>query len=54
MSADAQAPARPAPAYSDVGKALGTDYFLLRDQLSEQSSTTSSAPGASSTTSCCR
>lgn len=25
-----------APAYADVGKALGTDYFLLRDQLSEQ------------------
>jgi glutaryl-CoA dehydrogenase len=25
-----------APAYTDVGKALGTDYFLLRDQLSEE------------------
>jgi glutaryl-CoA dehydrogenase len=25
-----------APAYADVGKALGTDYFLLRDQLTEQ------------------
>jgi glutaryl-CoA dehydrogenase len=28
--------ARRAPAYADVGKALGTDYFLLRDQLSQQ------------------
>ena len=36
MSAEAAAPARPAPIYSDVGKALGTDYFLLRDQLSEE------------------
>ena len=36
MSAEAAAPARPAPTYSDVGKALGTDYFLLRDQLSEE------------------
>jgi glutaryl-CoA dehydrogenase len=27
---------RPSPAYADVGKALGTDYFLLRDQLGEQ------------------
>jgi glutaryl-CoA dehydrogenase len=25
-----------APAYTDVGKALGTDYFLLRNQLSEE------------------
>jgi glutaryl-CoA dehydrogenase len=25
-----------APAYTDLGKALGTDYFLLRDQLSEE------------------
>jgi glutaryl-CoA dehydrogenase len=25
-----------APAYTDVGKALGTDYLLLRDQLSEE------------------
>jgi glutaryl-CoA dehydrogenase len=25
-----------APAYTDVGKALGTDYFLLRDQLSQE------------------
>jgi glutaryl-CoA dehydrogenase len=24
------------PAYADVGKALGTDYFLLRDQLSAE------------------
>jgi glutaryl-CoA dehydrogenase len=24
----------PEPAYADVGKALGTDYFLIRDQLS--------------------
>jgi glutaryl-CoA dehydrogenase len=24
------------PAYSDVGKALGTDYFLIRDQLSAE------------------
>jgi glutaryl-CoA dehydrogenase len=24
------------PAYTDVGKALGTDYFLLRDQLGEE------------------
>jgi glutaryl-CoA dehydrogenase len=36
MSAEPAAPARPAPIYSDVGKALGTDYFLLRDQLSEE------------------
>jgi glutaryl-CoA dehydrogenase len=36
MSADATAPARPVPAYADVGKALGTDYFLLRDQLSAE------------------
>ena len=36
MSAEAAAPTRPAPIYSDVGKALGTDYFLLRDQLSEE------------------
>jgi glutaryl-CoA dehydrogenase len=28
--------ARPAPTYTDVGKALGTDYFLLRDQLSAE------------------
>jgi glutaryl-CoA dehydrogenase len=33
MTADATAAARPAPAYADVGKALGTDYFLLRHQL---------------------
>jgi glutaryl-CoA dehydrogenase len=33
MSADVAAPARAAPAYADVGKALGTDYFLLREQL---------------------
>ena len=32
----AGAPVQSAPAYSDVGKALGTDYFLLRYQLSEQ------------------
>jgi glutaryl-CoA dehydrogenase len=25
-----------APAYADLGKALGTDYFLLREQLSEE------------------
>jgi glutaryl-CoA dehydrogenase len=36
VSAETTAPARPAPIYSDVGKALGTDYFLLRDQLSEE------------------
>ncbi|MBD0280886.1 MAG: acyl-CoA dehydrogenase family protein [Thermoleophilaceae bacterium] len=33
MSADVAAPARAAPTYADVGKALGTDYFLLREQL---------------------
>jgi glutaryl-CoA dehydrogenase len=33
---ESTAAARRAPAYADVGKALGTDYFLLRDQLSEQ------------------
>ena len=33
MSADVAAPVRPAPTYADVGKALGTDYFLLREQL---------------------
>ena len=36
MTADATASARPAPSYSDVGKALGTDYFLLRHELSEE------------------
>jgi glutaryl-CoA dehydrogenase len=30
------ATSQPTPAYADVGKALGTDYFLLRDQLSEE------------------
>ena len=24
------------PAYSDIGKALGTDYFLIRDQLTDE------------------
>jgi glutaryl-CoA dehydrogenase len=33
MSADVAAPTRAAPPYADVGKALGTDYFLLREQL---------------------
>jgi glutaryl-CoA dehydrogenase len=35
VSAEVAATPRPGPVYADVGKALGTDYFLLREQLSE-------------------
>ena len=36
MTPNTSAPPRAAPAYADVGKALGTDYFLLRKQLSAE------------------
>jgi glutaryl-CoA dehydrogenase len=36
MTTDVTVPTRAAPTYADVGKALGTDYFLLRDQLSAE------------------
>ena len=43
------------PVYTDIGKALGTDYFLLKaDLTTAESGITSSAPGGSSTRKCCR
>jgi hypothetical protein len=40
--------------YENIGRSLGTDYFLIADQLTGESWATCGAPATSWTTRCCR
>ena len=49
MTATSSATSSPRPVYTDIGKALGTDYFVLKAESDHaEERTTWNAPGASS------